>query len=230
MKLGAAVLCVLWFAASQVRAEQEFTDHATFFDYVARTEQASLVFVRRPLGAATPVDHDVAVEGLARRWGPVRLARDAVTLNGKRFTWSGAKRVWGRPAQVAMDIEIAQVWEQPGQPRICVQSAAGRSGSGARWQHVVVIERATRQAKPRLLTWTSPYGSCQAVFADDRNRVIAGTFEMSFESESAISAAAFSLRSLSSGEQTARYKLTLHDPGNAFAFAAEKLPAAPPAR
>jgi hypothetical protein len=215
------LILTLLSATTGALAQDQFTDHASFYQHVEQAHGLSRPFVARTVGPATPVDHEVRVQDTSREWGAVRLRRDRIVINGKPWRWLGATRPLNKATPIAIDLEIVRVREQRTGERLCIQSPAGSSASSARWQHVIVVARAGKPPiKLKLLAWTSPYGSCDSLFVDQQGHLLAGLFELQMESESSVQAAAFSLRSLDTGKEVARYVLTLADPGNAFVFSA----------
>jgi hypothetical protein len=236
MKWGCFVGCFFWLSPVVSQAADTFKNHSDFYIQVQLTENLSDVFERDPTAEVGRPVKALTGSGLGPL-GKVRIQRDSLVIGGKRYLLAAAKRMSGPPDPITFDLELLQIWSQfvlkRDEPaRMCFQSPVGRNGSAARWQHVVVVEQAQMPttAKPKLYAWTSPYGTCEAVFVDQKNRLVVGAFEMSFESANHINSARFDLRPVQSGLTTARYELTLKNPGNAFVFSSKKLPATQPIR
>lgn len=209
------------FATAASAAEPEFSSHEAFYQHVALERGLEQTFQRRALPLATPATRQLTVRGLTRSWGRVQVMRDGIVLSGGRLRWSMPTQPFGRQSPIALDLEITQLWEStaPGGPHaLCLQSPMGSSGSAARWQHVIVIERKSANARPASHAWTAPYASCQAIGTAVDRSLVAGVFEFSFESEQFANQAQFVLHDLRRRTELTRYALALRDPANLFSF------------
>ncbi|MED5618045.1 hypothetical protein [Ideonella sp. BN130291] len=214
-----ALHLALLTAATAGVAHERFTDHKAFYQYVEQTQGWSRPFFPRTVEAGTPADSSVRVRGLSPAWGTVKIGRNSILIAGRRLPWMRASWPMSRPMSFRMDIELVRAWEQPNEPRLCLQSPAGDSGGSARTQHVVVVHRPrTPATRMRLFAWTNPYASCESLFFDKEGRLLVGLFQLQMESARAISSASFSVRDLMTGHETKHFALTLADADNAFDF------------
>ena len=198
-------------------AQQEFGNHSALYTWVGQEAQFRPVFERREIAQVNPTARRAEVKDLGAGWGSVWIEREGVVIGGKRQRWAQAKRTWGVARPVHVDLELAQVWEQSGpRHRLCIQSPSGSSASAARWQHVVVVEWPARRSKPAMYTWVAPYASCEAVWVNGAGVLIAGGFEMQFESEQRMTDASLALWQMASGVVFARYALELKEGANPF--------------
>lgn len=208
-------------ATTASAAELEFLNHEALYRHVALERGLEQTFQQRALPAATPVTRQLSVHGLARSWGRVQVTRDGIAFSGGHFRWSMPTQPFGRQSQITLDLELTQLWESiasGGSHALCLQSPMGSSGSAARWQHVIVIERKSASERSTVHAWTAPYASCQAIgMAADRS-LVAGVFEFSFESEQFANQAQFVLHDLRRHAELTRYALVLRDPANLFSF------------
>jgi len=222
------LLTILLTSAIAGHADEVLTSHPAFYAHVASTEHLRQAFEIRPQDAVPPDAKGIKLRGLAPGWGRAELRTGGIVIGGRYWPWPPAQQPFGKAASSRIDLELAGVYESSAQSghlqRICVQSPAGSSGSAARWQHVIVIERKDRGAAPRMASWFAPYASCEAVFAGHQDELIAGAFDMRFESEQAISLAMFGLHDLHAPERPMpRYVVHLRDPADAFQFTVTRL-------
>lgn len=222
------LLPILLTCAIAGHADEVLTSHPAFYAHVASAERLRQAFDIRPQDAAPPDAKSINLLGLATGWGQAELRTGGIVIDGRYWPWPSAQQPFGRAATVRMDLDLARVYEGSAQSgrlqRICVQSPAGSSGSAARWQHVVVIERKARGAPPQMAAWFAPYASCEAVFAGPQDELIAGAYDMQFESEQFISLAIFGLHDLQAPERRMpRYVLRLRNPADAFQFTVIRL-------
>jgi hypothetical protein len=229
-----SILLLLTCCCVSAGATERVNSHADFFAAVARDEGMTQAFIYRDQVRALPNAQRLKITGIAPGWGSLVLQTNALTVNQRAWTWRQARQVFGRPTVPTMDLELTSVFEaasaSSGRDRICLQAPTGSSGSAARWQHVVVIERSLKaNAPPSMITWTAPYASCAAVFVNTDGQLVAGTFDLQLESEQAFSTMLFKLQSVSAPEHVEwpRYLLSLRTPGNAFDFTPSRLPTRP---
>ncbi|WP_374426823.1 hypothetical protein [Ideonella dechloratans] len=215
--------------AGATELDRSFSSHDAFYAQVARDQHLTSAFRRRALPDAPPDTPQLSVVGLAKAWGRVQLASDAIVINGRRLRWSESTQPFGRQGPIQLHLELAQLWEGPQEPNgagtLCLQSPMGSSGSAARWQHVVLVRRSNALVRPSIQAWTAPYASCQAVWRDAHDELVAGVFEFNFESEQAVRTAHFVVHALREHSEVARYVLSLPNPANLFSFKA--VPATP---
>lgn len=208
------VFAALLLAGASANAHTAAPLHRDLYELVARHVSSPLAFHRVPVAEVGPQSTSVRLTGLDPSWGVVSLQPNSLRSGRHVTRWSGNTEAFGRQAPVRLSLELAEVWASPAtgaRPSfLCLQSGSGDSGSAARWQQVVVVQR---RADGRLSNriWTSAYASCAGIMAAANGDLIVPVLEFAFESERSARSAHIVLHNLATGQETRRYRLHMPD-------------------